>query len=186
MITCACLGEVVFDFDGTIAVRNKLPDRSLRQRGPGWRITEWEGELYEFKIRPSARACFEQLIEADYELAVLTYSNKPGRSAHFLAVAGLSDLIPRVYGRDSVVPDPEVPWLLVDNLPASTDSVRHKVNQLGLNNWYPDFEQRLRHHVLTCFEYTGADDRFPLTALRRRISNKLFTQHGWRLGAAIA
>jgi hypothetical protein len=184
MVSSWTLGTTVFDFDETVAVRKKILGKGDFSLPQGWHITEWQGELYAFMIRPSTRPCLEALLADGFDIAVLTYSNKPSRTAHFIKTAGLDDLIPvsSIWGRDCAVPEPTGPWVLIDNLPPSTGSVRHKLRQLGLK-W--DIDRRVPYHAITCNEFTGHGDTSPLIHLLPQIDHRMFAQAGWSLGAEI-
>jgi hypothetical protein len=182
---------VLIDLVDTLGHRQWMPVGQSPVPRDGWQIV-WSfdrGKYAYWRLRPSAIPFVEALRAKCFEVNILS-SSKEEETAAFVEEAGMRGLFLAIYGRDSQIPVPKCPWILVDNrdpeaFPEPHPGPHYKVLQVvGLNQLQQEAAESevvsrmlIARHFVQSSTYTGeGEDACPLTNLLPEIESKLARQ----------
>ena len=103
---------VLFDLDETLGRRDYVQTEEPME---GWMIVRVQDDIRNWQVRPSALSAIEILKSAGIKVGILT-SGGDAYTKEFLKAVGLVTLFDAIYGKDSEIPLPTGPWVLIDDL----------------------------------------------------------------------
>jgi len=179
------------DLVGTLGDRQWMPVGQVLIPRKGWQVI-WSfdrGKYAYWCLRPSTIPFLEALRARGLDLAILSSSGEQETFA-FMEEAGIRSWFSAVYGRDSQIPLPAGPWILVEDrdqepYPELHPGPHYKVLQVvGLNRpgQSPVENETLsrtliERHMIKSATYAGeGEDICPLPCLLTEIDSKLAAQ----------